>query len=180
MNYAVISSSLNPRSRSRILARHAFATLQSQGINADWIDLQENPLPFCDGGASYGKPEVVAMVERINRADGFIVALPVYNFSGNAAFKNLVELSGKGWEDKVVGFLSTAGGHSSYMSIMAVADGLMLDFRTVIVPRYVYAVGADFADGQITSEKVRTRTEQLATEVVRFTTALRRPLHESA
>ena len=36
---------------------------------------------------------------------------------------------------------------SSYMSVMAYANSLMLDFRCVIIPRFVYATGSAFAEG---------------------------------
>ena len=58
--------------------------------------------------------------------------------------KNLVELTGSAWEDKTVGFLCAAGGASSYMSLMGLANSLMLDFRCLIIPRFVYAKGDDF------------------------------------
>ena len=77
--------------------------------------------------------------------DGIVVATPIYNYDASAAAKNLVELTGRAWQNKVVGFLCAAGGDGSYMSIMALANSLMLDFRCVIVPRFVYATGGAFA-----------------------------------
>ncbi len=56
----------------------------------------------------------------------------------------MIELAGSAWEDKIVGFLCAAGGMSSYMSVMAYANSLMLDFRCVIIPRFVYATGDIF------------------------------------
>jgi FMN reductase len=86
--------------------------------------------------------------------------------------KNLIELTGSAWEDKVVAFLNAAGGYSSYMSVMSVANSLMLDFRCVIVPRFVYAVGSAFRDGGVSDGKVAARIDQLANELVRFATRL--------
>jgi FMN reductase len=73
----------------------------------------------------------------------------------------------------VVGFLCAAGGMSSYMSVMAYANSLMLDFRSVIIPRFVYATGPAFKDDEITDAKVTERIRQVAQELVRFTNALR-------
>ena len=58
------------------------------------------------------------------------------------------------------------------MSIMALAGSLMLDFRTVIIPRFVYATGKDFQESTITGEDVLQRLEGLTTELIRFTDAL--------
>ena len=106
-------------------------------------------------------------------ADGMIVAAPVYNYDVSAAAKNMIELTGSAWEDKVVGFLCAAGGMNSYMSVMAYANSLMLDFRTVIIPRFVYATGDAFDGDKIVDKKVVARIEQVADELVRFTEALR-------
>jgi NAD(P)H-dependent FMN reductase len=73
----------------------------------------------------------------VNSARAVIIATGIYNYDANAAVKNLVELTGDAWENKVVGFLCAAGGMSSYMSIMSLANSLMLDFRSIIVPRFV-------------------------------------------
>ncbi len=85
----------------------------------------------------------------------------------------MIELTGRSWQDKVVGFLCAAGGMSSYMSVMAYANSLMLDFRTVIIPRFVYATGDAFDGDKLADEKIGTRVRQVADELIRFTTALR-------
>jgi hypothetical protein len=58
------------------------------------------------------------------------------------------------------------------MSVMSLANSLMLDFRCVIVPRFVYATGSAFQDGAISNGKVGKRIDELATELVRFAKAL--------
>lgn len=170
MNLLIISASLNPGSKSRLLADAASTALTASGIDHEDLDLKDLPLPLCDGGAAYGDPNVAKASELISRADGIIVASPIYNYDVNAAFKNLVELTGKGaWEDKTVGFLNAAGGHSSYMSIMAMANSLMLDFRCVIVPRFVYATPGDFADGEISNPQIIERAAACAKATAELT-----------
>jgi FMN reductase len=71
------------------------------------------------------------------------------------------------------GFLCAAGGEASYMSVMAYANSLMLDFRCVIIPRFVFATGEAFDGENITDQKITERVEQVANELVRFTKALR-------
>ena len=87
--------------------------------------------------------------------------------------KNFVELTGKGWENKVVGFMCAAGGHASRMSIMALASSLMLDFRCVIVPRFVYATGPAFAaDGSIADPEIAARIAQCARATAKLAAAV--------
>lgn len=158
MSLLVLSTSLNPASRSRRLAKAARAALEAEGNASDWLDLQDLPLPLCDGGAAYGHANVAIATKTIAAASGIIVACPIYNYDLNAAFKNLVELTGKGaWENKTVAFMNAAGGASSYMSVMAAANSLMLDFRCVIVPRFVYAGPADFDETGISNPAIVER-----------------------
>ena len=169
----IVSSSLNRESNSRILAEEALRVLTQHGHSAALLDLREFPLPLCDGGAAYAHPNVAAVNQKLSAADGIIIATAIYNFDANAAVKNLIELTGSAWENKVVGFLCAAGGMSSYMSIMSLANSLMLDFRSVVVPRFVYAVGEAFDNGRIVDPKVMSRVADLAKETVRLGEALK-------
>jgi NAD(P)H-dependent FMN reductase len=166
----VVSSSLNPCSRSRILARAAYDHLCKKD-DADWLDLQDFSLPMCDGGSCYGHADVIEVGKRIKEASCILVATPVYNFDVNAALKNLIELTGDGWSEKSVGFMCAAGGKSSYMSVMGVANSLMLDFRSVVIPRFVYADGGAF-DGDEIKPEVMLRIEELCHQALRFSSLL--------
>src|SRR6201995_2539286 len=171
--YLVVSTSGNPDSNSRRMGRTALAHLQKLKVEPTWLDLREMELPICDANACYGTPGAQTLNKAIKAADGIIVAAPVYNYDVSASAKNMIELTGSAWEEKVVGFLCAAGGMSSYMSVMAYANSLMLDFRTVIVPRFVYATGRAFDDDKLVDEKVEKRVQQVADDLIRFTTALR-------
>jgi hypothetical protein len=59
------------------------------------------------------------------------------------------------------------------MSIMSLANSLMLDFRSVIVPRFVYATGEAFVDGRIADLGVNGRVADLARETARLGGALK-------
>ena len=171
--YLVISTSGNSESNSRVMGRVAFEHLQKKGADCEWIDISNLELPLCDADKCYLNPAAQTLQKSIQGADGMIVAAPVYNYDVSAAAKNMIELTGSAWEDKVVGFLCAAGGMSSYMSVMAYANSLMLDFRTVIIPRFVYATGNSFEDDKLVDKKVEERIHQVADELTRFTSALR-------
>src|SRR4029077_482395 len=122
----------------------------------------------------YTKPGSQQVSKALKAADGILLATPVYNYDVSAAAKNLVELTGSAWEEKIVGFLCAAGGMNSYMSVMAFANSLMLDFRSTIIPRFVYATGDSFEGDELKDKKVVKRIEELATELIRYGQALRR------
>ena len=172
-NHLVISTSGNPDSNSRRMGREAFKHLEKAGVACEWLDISEIDVPLCDADECYVEPGAKQLNEKIMWADGILIATPVYNYDVSATAKNMVELTGKSWEDKVVGFLCAAGGMSSYMSVMSFANSLMLDFRSVIIPRFVYATGRAFEGDQLVDAQIAARVEQLAADLIRFTRALR-------
>lgn len=158
--FLVVSTSLNPESNSRKLALEAYKLLAEKG-DAKYIDLQDYKLPFCDGDSCYSHPQVSELSTLIGQARCVLMAVPVYNFDANAAAKNLIELTGGSWNDKIVGFLCAAGGRSSYMSIMGLANSLMLDFRCLIIPRFVYAEGSSFSQKSLSDKEIIKRIGDL-------------------
>ena len=171
--YLVVSTSGNPDSNSRRMGRLAFGHLQKAKVECEWLDISELALPLCDADKCYTQPAAQKVSAVIGAADAILIATPVYNYDVSAAAKNMVELTGSAWEDKIVGFLCAAGGMNSYMSVMAFANSLMLDFRSVIIPRFVYATGDAFEGDELKDKKVGKRIEELAAETVRFGQALR-------
>src|SRR6478672_5975525 len=168
--YLVVSTSGNPDSNSRRMGRIAFRRLEKAKVDCAWLDISELDLPLCDADACYTQPGSQQVAKAIKKADGILLATPVYNYDASAAAKNLVELTGSAWEEKVVGFLCAAGGMSSYMSVMAFANSLMLDFRCTIIPRFVYTTGRAFEGDDLKDKEVGERIEELAGELIRFTT----------
>jgi NAD(P)H-dependent FMN reductase len=170
--HLIISCSLNPKSRSAVLAERLAADLRERDEPVLFVDLRTTPLPFCDAGACYADPQVQLLQESIKGATTVTMATPVYNYDVGGAARNLLAVTGRCWTGKTVGFMCAAGGHSSYMSLMGVANSLMLDFRCLIVPRFVYATGDDFDEGTLTSTAIVERVGGLADELKRLGAAL--------
>src|SRR5258708_18893864 len=144
--YLVISSSLRTSSGSGSLPEYLREYYESRQVSCASLDLRAVSLPLCDGESAYSHPDVSKCAKLISEARVIIAATPVYNYDACAALKNLVELTGDSWEDKVVGFLCAAGGSSSYMSVMSLANSLMLDFLCRIIPRFCVAPPNAFND----------------------------------
>jgi len=152
------------------MAKHLKKSFGKEDV--EFFDLQKKPLPMCDGDECYDLPEVLDFREKVKEADGIVMAIPVYNFNVSSGAKNIVELGGRMLYDKTFGFMCAAGGRNSYMSVMSLANSLMLDFRCYIVPKFVYATKNDFSDGKITNSEIKTRIEELGFEVIRVSKAL--------
>ena len=137
-----------------------------------FFDLQDNPLPMCDGDECYDLPEVIDFREKVKIAKGIIMDIPVYNFNVSSGAKNVVELGGRMLYDKTFGFICAAGGKSSYMSVMSLANSLMIDFRCYVIPKFVYATKNDFENEIITNSDIKDRLQELGNELVRVSNAL--------
>ncbi|MBY0546452.1 MAG: NAD(P)H-dependent oxidoreductase [Candidatus Obscuribacterales bacterium] len=164
----VISTSLSSDSNSRKLAERAAKILGE----CDYVDLRDYPMPLCGSDTSFGDPNAKTIGAMIAAARCVLVAVPIYNYDVSAAAKNVIELTGKSWQNKIVGFMCAAGGKSSYMSVMAVANSLMLDFRCLVIPRFVYADGTSFDDFSITDAEVEKRLNGLLDDARKLTSAL--------
>ena len=164
MSVLVVSSGLgSPKTKSLLLAREAERVLVADGTPVTLLDLRELTLPLCGTQESFTHPHTARALELVAAADAILLCTPIYNYDANAVAKNFIELTGKGWENKVVGFLCAAGGEKSFMSVMPLANSLRLDFRCVIVPRFVYATGSAFAaDGAIAHPDIAGRIAQCA------------------
>lgn len=156
----IIATSLNTDSSSQKLARLFEEKLGA--VSSELIDLREMTLPLAGSEESWEAEDAATLKEAVGRASHVVFAVPIYCYGVNAAAKNVIELVGKSFTKKVVGFICAAGGDSSYMSVMGMANHLMLDFRSVICPRFVYATGGSWnEDGKLVQEL----TERLDTLV---------------
>ncbi len=149
----IIGTSLDPDSRSQVLARVALEVCKVQNINAEVLDLRDYDLPIAGAADSFDSSIVTELTARVSKYRKIIFTVAIYNYDVSAAAKNFIELVGDTWlEGAVVGFICTAGGKNSYMSVMGFANSLMLDFRAWIAPRFVYVVkNEDLHGAEITS-----------------------------
>jgi len=170
----IVSCSLNSDSRSRTIAKRVEEILCQMNAPVNFIDLKEINLPFCDGNSVYTRQEVMTITEEIEKAQGILLAVPIYNYNANSVAKNLVELTGKAWEDKVVGFVCAAGGENSYMSIMNLANCLMLDFRCIILPQFVYVTNKSFEGDCLADPEIEKRIQKLTLQLTKVSSILKK------
>jgi len=172
MNYVIVSTSLSSNSRGKLLAQHMHELLSQKGHNVTIIDAADYDLPICDGKQCSENPDVQKIMPMIEAADGILFTVPIYNYNVAAASKNFLELTGTAWSQKVVGIMAAAGGDLSYLAVMPIMTSLMIDYRCIMVPRYVYATGAAFTDDALTDEKILERMQTLADEFEHLSTKL--------
>jgi len=167
----VISSSLQEGTRCQKLALKIKEKMEIKKITPEFLDLKDYPaLPLCDGKKCYADPTVQKIQAMIKKADIIIFAFPVYNDYCSAPAKNLMDLTGKGWENKVVGLIATAGSARSYSSPRNVANSLGY-FNCRVVSKYVYADKVDFPKKADMSASMHKRLDTLVEDSIRMAAA---------
>ena len=163
----IVSTALRPGSKTRVIADAVAAACAAAAIPAGVLDLAATPLPLCDGGACYQDPGVVAVTAQVRAARAVVFCFPVYNHQANAAAKNFVEVTNAGWEGKVIGLVANGGTDRSYLAPLSLANSLMVDYRCLVVPRFVFVTPANFeSDGRLPpGGEIATRLADLAREL---------------
>jgi len=86
----------------------------TEGIEVDFVDLQELNLPFMDEPnhpvmRQYTKSHTIEWSARVEAADAFIFVCPEYNHSYSPVIKNALDYLSHEWRRKPVGFVSYGG-----------------------------------------------------------------------
>ena len=158
----IVSTSLNPVSKSRRLAEIARESALCRGLEVDLIDLQVFPLPLCDGAAAYSHPNVALIQEKVKKAHAVIIAAPIYNFTVGASCKNFIELLGNELKGKVASIMTSSGSIVSYLAPSSLILSLLLDLRCHIVPQIVMADASSFDnEGALTNPEMKERIGKL-------------------
>ena len=170
-NVVIISTSLNPQSKSQVLARKFTASLRERGVTVTPLDLRELDLPLAGSPGCWEHPHLAQLTSALEAATHVVFAVPIYCYDVNAAAKNVIELVGRAFTGKIVAFICQAGGQGSYMSVMGMANHLMLDFRAVIVPRFLYVTGSDWSEDGVLDPEIEGRLQLLYEDMARITVA---------
>lgn len=162
----IIATSLRENSNSQKLARIFADQVTQQDIPVQLVDIRTLNLPLAGTSGSWDGPHISILQNAVESASHIVFAVPIYCYDVNAACKNIIELIGRSFTKKIVGFICAAGGANSYMSVMSMANHLMLDFRTVIVPRFVYTDYSSWEqNGQLKIE-IEQRLQNLLSDLI--------------
>jgi FMN reductase len=136
----------------------------SPDIDVDIMNLADTPIDICDGRRldEYG-PETRRAVDRIAAAAAVLIAAPVYRASFPGVLKNLLDIAPVGaLQGKPVGIVAMGGSAHHYLAVDMQLRQVLGWFGALVAPTAVYLTGADFRDGQLTSETARQDLMTLA------------------
>lgn len=138
-------------------------------------------MPDFDNDTVFRNENYITIKDAIRDADAIVIASSIYNWSLSSTLKKLLESTGShdprsgitsAWFDKVVTFVCAGGLHHSYMAYSPVAASLMMDFKCIINPHIVYAVGTDFEDSNITNADIIKRIDKVMSVMAELTERL--------
>ena len=160
MRSLVLSSSLDVSSRSEQLARLYAGLLSASGVEVEFFSLKDCPLPQFDNSKEIlANPSYRALHEASSKADGLVLASPIYNWGCCAELKKFIEVVGTNppgenvrspFFDKIITFVIAAGLPQSYMAFSSMATSMMLDYKCIINPYTVYVDNGGWAGEALT------------------------------
>ena len=158
----LVSSSLNPQSRSAILIHQAAKVLQSQGWDSEVIDLREVLLPFCDGRKLEEYPQdLIPLQKKLLAAKGLVFGVPVYCYSLSGGLKNFIDLFSRSCAEKPFGVCAAAGSPWSYLAIADLFRIMNFESKAIGIQPTVMATPQDFTEDQISNPELEARLETM-------------------
>ena len=145
------------RLAASILAAADAVRSNSPDIDVDIMNLADMPIDICDGRPvdGYGA-ETRRAVDRIAAAAAVLIAAPVYRASFPGVLKNLLDIVPvEALQGKPVGIVGMGGSAHHYLAVDTQLRQVLGWFGALVAPTGVYLTGADFRDGQLTSEAAR-------------------------
>ncbi|WP_026622562.1 FMN reductase (plasmid) [Ensifer sp. WSM1721] len=105
------------------------------------------------------------VVDQMIGADALVVGSPTYKGSYTGLFKHCFDLlDPKSLRGKPVIIVATGGGERHSLVVEHQLRPLLAFFEALVMPTAIYASSADFADGEVISESIRLRVEQVVEE----------------
>jgi NAD(P)H-dependent FMN reductase len=139
----LISSSLAQKSRSRMALAYAYDYLMTHHLSVDLIDMRDYPVqPYPH---SKGVTELDTMVERFDKADGWVMGAPVYNWNTSGVLLNFLHyaLSSRQRRYRPFVLVAGAGGMRAHLALDGLARTMVYEIAAVQVGPAILAAGAE-------------------------------------
>ena len=142
------------------------------GLEVELINLADKKIAFADGRPpeQYGD-DTAGVIASVQRADGVVIATPVYRGSITGALKNLLDhLPIESLAAKPVGILAMGATHHHFLGADWHLRDILAWFGALVVPTSAYLVSADFVAGELAGS-ARQDLKDLADAVIKLRAA---------
>ena len=139
-------------------------------INIETLNICEFDVRFCDARdpAKYeGDARIV--IDKVLEADAYIIGTPMYRGTYTGILKNLFDLiPNDAMMGKPVGLIATGGSDHHYLALEHELKPLLGFFLSIILPGVVYANNDHYSQGEIGSDELLIKLQQLGESIVNF------------
>lgn len=157
-NIVLIQGSMKPDSRTAVAVAEVALQLAERKIDHEIIDLRTIEMPFCDGRDLQKYPQpVLDAYARLEKANGYVVGMPVYQYSIAGPLKNFLDIALDAMQGKVTGIVCNSGGARSYLAAADLMKCLSFEGDVTTVQPIVHTTKEDFRDGKLTNVDLRPR-----------------------
>lgn len=171
LRVVVVSGSSSRPSRTRLLAEQILDVVGRE------VEVEAHVIDIADVGSDLGRalarnqlsPNAERAVALVESAEILIAATPVHRGSYSGHFKHLFDLIDQdALLDVPVILAATGGGDRHCLVIEHMLRPLFSFLQAFAVPVGIYATPADFTDGIVSSEIVRTRIAAASRQAVQL------------
>ncbi len=172
MKVVIISGSPRKNANTEIMMKHVFEYTKQKNADTKFINLSEDGFEYYRGflnQVDYNEKTLQAARD-ITEADIWLVGTPIYNSMFSAALKNLFEfINYKETEGKTAGLAILGSGMIGFTDVQTLLTQLMSYFRVITNPTPVFMTADKIEDGQITSDDVKSRLNELVDKTLSMT-----------
>lgn len=164
----IIQTSLNPSSKTSIVANKFFETLKEKGVNVEILDLRNHNIEFCDGRKleKYNQ-DMQIIASKLKIAKGYILSFPIYNYSFSGVLKNFLDIYSGVMDSKFTGLVSNSGGiRSANEGVGELMKSLALHNNITTVQPVVHTFAGDFNDdNELTQDTTKEMIKKLCDRI---------------
>ena len=164
MKVVVISGSPRKNANTQVMMKHIFEYAKQKNADTKFINLSEDGFEYYRGflnEVNYNEKTLQA-VKDITEADVWVIGTPIYNSMFSAALKNLFEfVNYKETAGKTAGLAILASGMIGFTDVQTLLTQLMSYFKVITNPTPVFMTADKIEDGQINSDEVKARLNDL-------------------
>jgi len=165
----IIQASLNKNSRTAIVVKQTQEILTKKNISFKTIDLRDLELQFCDGRSIHEYNNDMQQAHKLlESAKGFIIAMPVYQYTFSGVLKNFLDIHSKPFQDKFFGIICNSGGIRSYLASAELMKLLSFEVHAMAVQPTIHTWAADFDSEKtkLTNEDIPPRIQTLVDKLI--------------
>lgn len=155
---------MNAESKTALLVEEAKKELDKKEFETEILDLRNYSLQFCKGtGIETYNEDMQTIFRKVQEAQAYIFAFPVYNFSFSGVAKNFIDIFSYAMDSKVCALMQNSGGERSFLLGIAELSMILKMHNNIdVINEVVHSSQGDFDGTVLVQEKVKEKLVAMA------------------